>query len=224
MTPAPLLPPSKKNNVLLWILAGVGGFFLLIAIIVVAGGLFLVHKAKQAGLDPEMIQHNPALAATKMMTATNPDIEFVSVDENRQQIVLREKKTGKTYTISYDDAKKGRFKMESSDGTVQIGGDAKVPTWVPDYPGSNPQVAYSARGKDGQSGTFNFKTKDSSQQVAKYYREQLEAAGLVIAATINSGNGQVITAQDNAKERTVTLVIGDDGGETAVNITYANGK
>src|SRR5271169_5469124 len=128
--PPPPMPPSggppvaKKSNVLLWVLAIIGGCVALIIIAVVAGGLFLVHKAKQAGVDPELFQRNPALAATKMMTAMNPNVEFVSVDEGKQEIVLREKKTGNTYTISYDDARKGRFKMkENGTETVVIGGD-----------------------------------------------------------------------------------------------------
>ena len=116
----------------------------------------------------------------------------------------------------------GHFELKTGDGTVQIGGAAKVPTWVPDYPGSNPQNAFSAQGKEGRSGTFVFKTKDSADQVAKYYRDQLEASGLTVAATVNSGKGQVISAEDQGRERTVTVVVGGSVNETAVNVTYAN--
>ena len=172
------LPPAKKNNVILWIVVGVGGFVVLVGVAVLAGGLFLIHRAREAGLD----------------------------------------------NVTIENAKHGQFKVNSPDGSVQIGGDAKIPTWVPDYPGSNPQNAFSARGKDGQSGTFTFKTKDSSDRVAKYYREQLEGSGFTVAAVVNSGSSQVMTAEDSAKHRSVTVLVGGEGSEISVNVTYATGK
>jgi hypothetical protein len=114
------------------------------------------------------------------------------------------------------------FELKSADGTVQIGGSAKVPTWVPDYPGSSPENAFSAQGKDGRSGTFTFKTKDSADHVAKFYRDQLEASGLKVVAVVNSGSGQVITSEDQSKRHTVVVVAGAEGNETAVNVTYTN--
>jgi len=163
MTPSVPAMPAKKNNVLLWILVGVGGFFALIVVVVVAGGLFLAHKVRQ-----------------------------------------------------------GNFEMKSADGTVQIGGAAKVPAWVPAYPGSDPQNTFSAQGKDGRNGTFMFKTKDSVDHVAQYYRQQLEASGLKVATVVSYGSSQVITAVDGAKHHTVTVVAGGRSNETSVNVTYAN--
>jgi hypothetical protein len=218
--PAGPVPPAKKSNVLLWVLVGIGGCFALIVIAVLAGGLFLVHKAKQAGVDPELMQRNPALAATKIMTAMNPDVEYVSMDEGKQEIVLREKKTGNTYTISFDDARKGRFKMkQNGKETVTIGGDAKIPTWVPDYPGSNPQGAFAAQGHDGQSGTFTFKTRDSAEKVTKYYQDEFQASGLKITNLLQD---HMVTAQDASEMHTVVVLTGIDGGETAVTVTYSS--
>jgi hypothetical protein len=112
--------------------------------------------------------------------------------------------------------------FKSADGTVQIGGNAKIPTWVPDYPGSNPQIAFAAQSRQGRTGTFTFKTKDSADHVAKFYRDQLEASGFKVVAVVNSGSGQVITSQDQSKQHTVVVVAGVEGNETAVNVTYTN--
>jgi hypothetical protein len=233
MTAPPPIPPAggvpaKKSNVLLWILVGVGGFFALILVAVLAVGFFVVQKAKQAGLDPDLMRRNPALAATKMMTAVNPNVEFVSMDEGKQEITLRDKQKGETFTISFEDAKNGRFKMKSSEGSLTIGGDAKFPAWVPDYPGSNPQGAFSAQGKDGQGGTFAFKTKDSTDKVVKYYQDQFQSSGLKVTSNLTSQNGQgsggMLVAQDDSQKHTITLLIGSDAGETAVTVTYATNK
>jgi hypothetical protein len=118
--------------------------------------------------------------------------------------------------------REGHFEMKSADGTVQIGGDAKLPAWVPEYPGSKPQNAFSAQVRDGRNGTFMFMTADSPDRVAKYYREQLEAAGLTVNAVVSSGSSQVVTATDGVKHHTVTVVAGGRGNETSVNVTYAN--
>jgi len=167
--PAAPLPPPKKSNVLKWVLIGIGACFMLIVVAVIGLGLFVAQKAKQAGLDTDLIKKSPALAAAKMMVAANPDVEMVSADEGKQEITVREKKTGKVYTMSFEDAKSGKFTMkENGKTTLTVGGKAKVPAWVPDYPGSDPQGAFSAQGEDGASGTFTFKTSDSSDKVVKY--------------------------------------------------------
>ena len=115
------------------------------------------------------------------------------------------------------------FEFKSADGSVQIGGAAKVPTWLPDYPGSNPKSIFSARSKDVRTGTFMFKTKDSADHVAQYYRDQLEASGLTVAATVSSASGQVITAEDHSKDRTVNVIVGGGAtSETSVSVTYTN--
>jgi hypothetical protein len=206
-------PPPKKSNALLWVLVGIGGFFLLIALVVVGGIAY--------------VARNPAIVMTKLITASNPNVEVLSVDKGSQQVILRDKKTGKTYNISFDDVKKGRFSMRGTDGhsSFSIGGDAKIPAWVPDYPESHPQAAFSAKGDDGESGTFTFKTSDSEAKVAKFYRDQFQSSGMRISSeATRSGNGTVMTAEDEAKNHTVTAIVGVDGSRTTVAVTYVTNR
>jgi hypothetical protein len=118
--------------------------------------------------------------------------------------------------------RQGNFEMKSADGSVQIGGAAKLPTWVPDYPGSNPQNSFTAQGKDGRSGTFTYKTKDSVDHVGKYYRDQLEGSGFKIVSVHNSGSNQVITAQDSVKLHTIVVVAAVEDNATTVSVTYSS--
>ena len=224
------VPQPKKSNVLLWVLIGIGAFFMLIVVAVLGLGLFVAHKAKQAGIDPDLIKKSPALAAAKMMVAANPEVEMVSVNEGKQEITIREKKTGKTYTMSFEDAKNGKFTMQEdgNKATLTVGGKAKVPTWVPDYPGSDPQGAFSAQGQDGDSGTYTFKTKDASDKVVKYYEEKFNSSGMKVTSNITNQNGEpsagMLSAQDEASKHTVTVIIGSEGSETSVAVTYATNK
>jgi hypothetical protein len=216
--PAQPPPPPKKSNVLLWVLVGVGGFFLLLALIVVVGIAY--------------VARNPALVMTKVITASNPNVEVITVNKGSQQITLRDKKTGETYNISFDDVKNGRISMKGSNGraSFSIGGGAKVPAWVPEYPGSDPQSAFSAQGRDGASGTFTFKTPDPADKVTRFYQDQLQVSGLHITSsrfsfTANEdahGSSGVLVAEDDAKKHTVTVIIGVDGRNTTVAVTYAN--
>src|ERR1700690_1765032 len=157
----PPLPP-KKSNALLWVLVGIGGFFLLIALVVVGGIAY--------------VARNPTLVMSKMITAANPNVEVISVNKGSQQITLRDKKTGETYNITFDDVKNGKFSMKAGGGraTFNVGGGAKLPAWVPNYPGSDPQSSFTAEGQGGESGTFTFKTRDPADKVSRFYQDQLQ--------------------------------------------------
>jgi len=243
----PYPQPSQKSNALKWILIGVGLFFLVGALTIAGLGFFVVHKVKEAGLDPDLIKRNPGLAVAKLAVASNPNLEIVSADEGRQQITIRDKEIGKTMTMSFDEAKKGNFtfkedgkeavtvsgsngtvEMKSAEGTLKIGGNVRVPTWVPDYPGSDPQGAFSSQSKDGEAGTFAYKTKDASGKVVKFYQDQLQSSGMKLTSNITSQNGDaaagVLVAEDPASKHSITVVVGQDGSGTSVSVTYATNK
>lgn len=231
MPPAgpPMGVPAKKSNTIVWVLGGLGGCLVLVIICVLGAYFFIAHKAKQAGIDTDLIKKNPGLAAAKMMVAANPNIEMVSVDEGRQEITVRDKQSGKTYSMSFNDAKDGKFTMkEDGKTTLTVGGRAKVPSWVPDYPGSDPQGAFSASGADGDSGTFGFKTKDSSEKIVQYYQDQFKSSGMKVTSNVTTQDGKssagMLTAQDDASKHTVTVVVGVDNGETSVAVTYTTNK
>lgn len=206
-TPQPP-PPPRKSNVMLWILVGVGGFFLLLVLLVVGGIAY--------------VAHNPALLVTKMIHASNPNLEVVSVDQGTHLITVHNKETGETFSLTLDDVKNGKLTMKSSNGraTFKVGGGAKLPAWVPNYPGSDPQSSFSAEGQGGESGTFTFKTSDSSEKVTRFYQDQLQSAGLHVTTT----TPRVLVARDEADKHSITVVIAGDSGAITVQVTYATKK
>ena len=119
---------ARKTSPIVWILVAVLGLFLLGGIAVVGGGLFLVHKAKQAGIDPELMRNNPGLATAKLLAATNPDLEVVSTDDQRGLITVRQKSTGKIMTVNFDEIKRGKitFREDGKDAvTLEAHGDGQ---------------------------------------------------------------------------------------------------
>lgn len=198
-------PPPKKSNVLLWTLVGCGGLLLLIGMVVVGGIAY--------------IAHDPAKFMTKMITAADPNVEVVSVNNSSQKITLRNKQTGQVYTISFNDAKNGRLNM---------GGRATLPAWVPDYPGSNPRSAFSTQGSEGERGLFTFKTSDQPDKITRFYQDQFSELGFKVASgwQRQQGGAWALSAEDAARHRTVTVtVVEPSGTDTAtVSVTYAANK
>lgn len=239
--------PAPKRSIVPWLLGGCAVLVLIIGIFIVGIGYWARYKLKQAGVDPELMKKNPALAMTKMMAAMNPNIEVLSVNDDTKKVTVRDKTTGKTYTINLDDAQKGKFVLQqdgkdavtvtasgqgdtgtvefkSADGNVKIGGDAKIPTWIPEYPGSQPKGTFSAQSNEGTTGTYAFKTSDSADKVSKFYEDNFKSAGLEVNSNLISQNGKtsggVLTAHDKSDDHTASIVIGTDGLDTNVAVTF----
>ena len=238
--PGPIEP--KKTNPVVWIVLGVVGFFVLIGFAVLAGLGFLAHK----------VQQNPALAIAKLATAANPDIQVLSTNEGNNTVTLRDKRTGETVTMNFDDVKKGKIVFkgngqqatiqahgEGHNGTLEINGPdgsvkfgsgaaAKTPDWVPAYPGVSQTSTFSMQGGDSSGGSFQFTTKDSAKNVLSFYEQSLKQAGFKITANFtgntDSASGGMISAEDSATKRTVVVTVGTEKDETSVNVLFGTKK
>ena len=233
---------SKKTNPLVWVLVGILGLFLVIGMVVIAGGIFVAKKVQDAA-------SNPALAAAQLMAAANPDIEIVSSNESAGTITLREKSTGKTITVDFDQIKEGKLTFEGEGQTVTIGGSeeglkidnsdgssvqigatasAKLPEWLPAYPGATAQGTFAMQGSGENAATVSFTTKDAVERVAKHYEEALKAAGLTPSVNIMSQDGQtsgaMIAAESADKKRSAVVSIGTGEEGQTVGITYSDKK
>ena len=251
-TPAqtPGVPPSAPqkssgSKVLFWILGIVLGFFVLLLGTCVVGGYFLAHKAKQAGLDSELMKKNPGYAGAKMAVMMNPDAEIVSSDDNAGIITVRDKKTGKTVTMKFDPAKKsmvitdekgetttmttadssnGSVEVKNSQGTMKMGaGSDKAPDWVPTYPGSSPQNTFSASNGNEQSGSYTFTTSDTAEKVVAFYGDSLKSGGFAVSNMTSNSEGKsggMVSGEDKARKRTVVVTLSTEDKGTQVNVAY----
>ena len=250
MSPPPL---RRKTSPWVWVLVGLLGLVLCVVLALGAGIWFVAKKAKSAGFDTAMMKKNPGLAAVKMMTALNPDMEMVSTDDERGIAVIRNKKEGKLYTINLEDAKNGKFvfqeegkpattisattngqsgqsgkvEITSSEGTATFGSGGKVPSWVPAYPGANAEGTFNASSNEGSMGNFTFKTSDSADKVISFYQDQLKSAGFKITTNVTDSDGKkagMIAGEDADKKRSVAAIIGSDDSQTVVNLTVNEKK
>ena len=220
-------PPKKKMSPWFWATVGVGALLAILLIVIVAGGLFVWYKVRQAGLDPGLMQRNPALAVAKIVTASNPNVEVLGVDEQKGVIRVREKSSGKIMTLNFEDARQGKFVFKE-EGEVKVGSDqgaGKTPDWAPAYPGASVEGNVSMQGGEGESGGFHFTTKDPADKVIAFYETALKNAGMKVASNSTREGGAVsggmVMGEDQEKKRNVMVTIGAGDQGTAVNVVFS---
>jgi hypothetical protein len=243
---APAAPPKKRGPVF-WVLLGCLGLLVIGAILAVSGGFWFRSRLKQAGVDAELMQKNPALAVAKMMVAVNPDLEVLGVDESRGIIKVRDKKSGKSLTMNLEDAKKGKIsfmddegkkiemetsgegdkaavKIRTDDGSMTMGaGAGKLPDWLPSYPGAEGTGTFGLNSKEGQAGTYAFKTNDAADDVTTYYEDALKGANFEVQKSSSPGVVTVV-AKNEPEKRSVQITITGKGAETTVMMVFQTSK
>jgi hypothetical protein len=248
--PPPAIVPPKKGGALKFILIGCGGLVVIVALIAVVGGIFVWHKARQAGFDPDLARRNPAFATAKILATMSPDTEIVSADEGSGTITIKDKKTGKVLTIDVAQTSKknkivikgeggeeltfqgqegaggqGSFEMKSKEGTATFGtgAAAKWPAWVPSYPGVTAQGNFSMQVSGGDSGSFGFTTKDAAAQIVSFYEQGFKSAGLSVITHAMPG-GSMVMGEDTANKRSAMVNVTSDSSGTHVSVTYETKK
>src|ERR1700690_2014026 len=233
------LPAPKKVSPVVWILGGCAVLVFLAVAAVTVGGLFIAHKVKEAGFDPELMQKHPELAVVKTMVAVNPDAELVSIDEDKGIVTVRNKKTGETVTMNFEDIKQGKmsfesggkkvvmeghgegdtgsFTVKSDQGTAKFGaGAVKMPAWLPAYGGATVQ-GFSSQTPNGSGGTFSFKAGDGFDKVAEFYKDALQKAGFTVEVMQHPG-GALLTGRTGGRSATINIMA--DGSGSSVSGTF----
>lgn len=252
---APLAPPAapgaapvaQKRSPLVWVLVGCAGLIVIAGVITLSLGLFVAHKARQAGIDPDMMKRNPAMAVTKMLTALNPDVEVVSVNEDKGIITVREKSTGKTLTMNFEDVKKGKivftdehgeevavqsqgeggsgsFTVKSKDGLVKAGAKWTPPGWLPVYSGARIENGVNSQSPEEEAGAGYLSTTDSIEEALNFYEKALRNGGFEVSRQMTSPDGKnnvgTLTGQSDGGKRYVNVIVMRADDVTRINLTY----
>ena len=226
-------PAARKIHPIVWVLIALGSLFILFIVGVIGVGALVVHKAHQAGFDGDLMRRNPAAAVARMAAMANKDVEIVGEDDRAGTITMRDRRSGKTVTMSFDQVKHGiRFTADDENGKTAVmefgGGAAKLPSWVPNYPGSNGQATFSVKGSDdngsGEGGNYTFTTSDSPSKVMTFYQDKAKDLGLKVNVTASTNEGGMIVATEEPSGRSLTVIVGSDASNTTVNVTYGEKK
>ncbi len=239
-------PARKGLHPLAWVGIGCGVLLVIAIAVVLVGGFFVARTVKDAAKD---FESNPGLAAARFVVKASPELEEADVDEEAGTMTIRNTKTGELVTVNFDDIKKGRFSwtadgeevtvdvakaesgtitVQSSDGKgMEIATGAAVsgdwPSWVPIYPGSEPEGIGTMTTSDSISGSFTLSTNDAVSEVLEFYRDQLSAADFAVNVNTFSGGGQegaIINGAKEAEKTNVVVMISREDGLTQASVTY----
>ncbi|HBY62854.1 MAG TPA: hypothetical protein DEH78_23775 [Solibacterales bacterium] len=218
----PQSAPAGKSTSPLKIILIVLAVFIVLGVAAVLGiGWFTYSKMKEAGVDAELMQRNPALATAKIAAAFNPNIEVLSVDERTETVQIREKSTGKVTTVKLGDLKQGKITVQDNEGnTVSVGGEVKLPDWAPPYPGAKQTGTASVQGAEGEAGNVVMQTSDSLEKVFQFYEEKLKAGGFKTTVVNKAEGAWTLAAADDAGKRSLNIVGNRQGDETSVTLTF----
>jgi hypothetical protein len=218
----PVAPPPVKGKVspVVWILLAVAGIFVLGIIGLVGTGLFVART----------VARNPGLVMAKIITAANPDAEVLSTDVGSQTMRIRDRKTGQEFTLSFDDVKRGKFKISARGENGEVanveigGGEGKLPAWVPTYPGAKAQGNITAKGDSsdgsGEGGVVTFTTADAASKVTAFYEAKCKEMGMTVRLSASSDAGGMVTGVDEGGQRTLHVMVGGGSGDTTITVTY----
>jgi hypothetical protein len=107
------------------------------------------------------------------------------------------------------------------------GSAAKVPAWVPQYPGGQVVGTFSAQGGQGDAGTFQLKCSGTVEAVAAFYEREIKAAGMTVQKhTMQSGNASMIMVmgENTSDGRSVDATVSATDQGTTAQIVYQTKK
>jgi hypothetical protein len=196
---------------------------LIVILCIAAAGIAAV-----VGTGLYLARHGGGYALAKMIASANPNVEVVRTDEGAGTITLRDRRNGKEVTLTFDDARRGGFRLLAEDNgksaSVQIGGEAKPPSWVPAYPGAHAEPVFAAAGESdqgaGEAGNFTLTTADDAAKVMAFYEAQARQLGMRVEVKEHGGERTTIAAKDDEERRGFTAVVIPHFGGTTVNVTY----
>jgi hypothetical protein len=214
---------------------------ILLGLIAMAGlGFYWMHKAKEAGLNPELIRKNRDLAAAELAVVRSSDVRVLSRNDAAGTMVVRDKRTGKTTSLKFDPVRKSMVAIDEQARPARVTSDispsaaqpnnpgegagvnpggASVPSWVPVYPGVSPQRTASENGNDKQAGTYVFLSSDAPEKVLSYYSEQLNSAGMELN-TASAADKTTISAGQGSSGRSVVVTVSRGSDGTRVSVSY----
>jgi hypothetical protein len=152
----------------------------------------------------------------------------LSTDEGAGKITVQDKKTGKVVTMTFDDAKNGKFsfRAQGDDGntaSLELGAGAdKLPSWIPAYPGAKAVGTFAVNGGSGQGngGAFAFNTSDAPDKVMSFYQDKCKELGIDVKMVTTTDKGGMILGSDKGETHSLQVIVGRESGETKVQVMY----
>ena len=201
--PPPFQAPVKKKGLHPAAWAGIGcGGLVLVAVVVVVIGAGKLFKGAMAKL-----KEHPAKEAAESVLREYPDLDKSGVDPEAGTVVLSSKANDETVATTYQEIAQGKVLMKDAAGAmvpVFQGDLAKLPAWVPRYPGATGETSLAHKDEpDRIHGIIVAETTDDLAAVETFFSG---AAGKLFSISSSSRSSM------------------DMNGARSLNLSYGGGK
>lgn len=118
-------------------------------------------------------------------------------------------------TVAMSNSGDGHMTVTGADGAkveIGAGSEAKMPSWLPLYPGAKVTASFTGQGKEGAGGMVSFTTADAPEAVIAFYKQKAGASGMADTMNMNSG-GTLVYIASNEKAKTQLSVSASKGGD-----------
>lgn len=127
-----------------------------------------------------------------------------------------EKETGGQANV---DIVNGTMKVQTSEGSFEMGGNTLPKDWpsdAPAYPGASIQYSASGLQAEGNGQGVMMTTSDSLQTVMDFYTAQMKENGWKVEGSMNAGGTSTIAGSKG--DRVFTVVASGVNGQTSVTL------
>ncbi len=224
--PQPQSPVKKKGlHPAALVAIGCGGVLVVIAVGLGIAGLFVYNKVKDVAAD---FSDHPAMSAAALLVRMNPELDLVDRDNRNETLTIRHNETGQEIVVHLEDVQQGRLSFQTPEGDVDLqlvgGAPARVPAWIPLFPGAEVQGGWSASAEGEQAGGFTVTTDADGAALFEYYRSSFADAGFTAQLHMTAGGaadtsqGSTLIATSSDQRRAVSVLVA--GSQAMINYTF----
>jgi hypothetical protein len=216
---------APKKGLSGWAWAGIGcGSVLLIGIVIF---VLLIGMCKRAVTEfSNDMNANPERKSAEMIIGFHPDYSVVSSNDETKQMTIKEDKTGKEMTFSYQDIAEGKFAVTTSDGSAVSFGAVdltKVPAWVVLPPDAKSTGGFLNVVNDKNAGVVVFTTGLTAEEVKEFFNKSWESwstsSGSSSSMTLNGV--ETVTLERKSATQEISVMVQASGGKTTATVTYS---
>ena len=203
-----------------WAWAGIGcGTILIIGVIAVALGIGYCNKKM------DEFSKNPERKSAEMLIGMHPEYSVVSSNDETKEMTIKEDKTGKEMTFSYQDIANGKFEMTTADGEkISVGAVdvTKIPTWVPLPADAKATGGYQKDNAGKASGAVMFTTALTAEEAKDFFQKSFDAwpSGTGSNSMVNFNGVERHTLEKKSSDKEIAVIVQADGTATSVTVTY----
>lgn len=216
---------APKKGLSGWAWAGIGcGSVLLIGVVIF---VLLIGMCKRAVTEfSNDMNANPERKSAEMIIGFHPDYSVVSSNDETKQMTIKEDKTGKEMTFSYQDIADGKFAVTTSDGSAVSFGAvdlSKVPAWVVLPPDAKSTGGFLNVVNGKNAGVVVFTTGLTAEEVREFFNKSWESwstsSGSSSSMTLNGV--ETVTLEKKSATQEISVMVQASGGKTTATVTYS---